>query len=216
MKKDYTDITFIVDRSGSMFTIAKDMEIGMEKFIKEQKDIPGECRISLVQFDDKIEKVFSGLLVETIDKIKLEPRGWTALYDAIGYTINETGKRLKNMKESERPEKVVMFIITDGAENYSKEFKAAKIEQMITHQKDKYSWEFVFLGANQDSIFSAKELGISNNVYNYTADSYSVNNLWSNLSRSTTSYRKSAVSQTSNYLNLDVNDLTTGAKNENN
>lgn len=216
MKKGYTDITFIVDRSGSMSTIARDMEIGMEKFIQEQKEVPGECRISLIQFDDKIEKVFSGLLVETIDKIKLEPRGWTALYDAIGYTVNETGKRLKNMKESERPEKVVMFIITDGAENYSKEFKSEKIKEMITHQKDKYSWEFVFLGANQDSIFSAKELGLYNNVYNYTADSHSVNNVWSNVSTSTVRYRKSQSSQTSNYLNLDVNDLTTGAKNENN
>lgn len=209
MKENYTEIIVVLDRSGSMQSIAKDMSGGYNSFIEEQKkDKVGEKRISLYQFDDKYEAVYSGCLVESVPPLNLVPRGYTALLDAIGKAITDTGLRFRAMKEEDRPSKVLMMIITDGGENASKEFGHTVINKMITEQREKYSWEFIFLGANQDSITVARDLGINTtNTYNFAASSKSVDSLWLNTSRGVTAYASAQCSTADNILNMDTNTL---------
>lgn len=189
MKKDYCEIIMVLDRSGSMDSIKKDVIGGFNKFLKEQQAIPGEATITLVQFDHIYEVVYEGKKLQEaslIDDKVYEPRGWTALLDAIGKTIDRTGKRLSDIPEDQRPSKVIFVIQTDGFENASKEYTNEKIIGMITHQKDVYKWEFVFLGANQDAIATARKLGIgASHSMTYVANAggiqYSYTSLSTNL-----------------------------------
>lgn len=161
--KNMTDITFVLDRSGSMQCIADDTIGGFNKFLEEQKKEPSPATFTLVQFDDQYEVVRNALPIRDVaplDRNTFVPRGWTALLDAIGRTINETGKRLAGIPEDERPDKVVFVILTDGMENQSKEFKKAQIAEMIEKQRSQFNWQFLFLGANQDAIQEAGGLGI--------------------------------------------------------
>lgn len=163
MKQDYTDINIVLDRSGSMQSIKDDTIGGFNAFLQEQKDVPGAATITLAQFDNVYEVVYQAADLATTPELTgktFVPRGSTALLDAIGRTINETGARLAVMAEHERPSHVIFVILTDGQENASQEFTAAQINQMIQHQRDAYNWEFVFLGANQDAITTASQLGI--------------------------------------------------------
>lgn len=164
MKTDFADITFVLDRSGSMSSVQADTIGGFNAFIEAQRKVPGECNASLVQFDDQYEVVYTSKPVKDAPALNAEtfvPRGMTALLDAIGRAINETGKRLAAIPEADRPSKVIFVILTDGGENSSKEFTRAKVFEMITHQKSTYKWDFVFLGANQDAISTGAALGIA-------------------------------------------------------
>lgn len=193
MKKDKTDITVILDRSGSMSTIAKDMEGGLNTFFNAQKELTGECTASLVQFDDHYDIIFKNIPVKDVPVVQLVPRGWTALYDAIGKTISAKGVELAALPESERPEKVIVVIITDGQENSSKEYNSKMVNDMITLQQDTYKWEFVFLGANQDAIKTATNLGINvNNAMTYAASSKGVGVSLSSLTRNVSAYASGA------------------------
>lgn len=158
--KNKTEIVVVLDRSGSMAGIASDMRGGFDTFIAEQKKIPGECSVSLIQFDDHYEVVYQGKPIEAVPPLKLDPRGSTALLDAIGRTINDTGVRLAKLPEALRPGKVAVVIITDGHENASREYTKAQIETMINVQRGTFAWEFFFLGAQQDAIAVAKSYGI--------------------------------------------------------
>ena len=161
--KNKTDITIILDRSGSMASVQDDTIGGFNSFLGEQQKDEGEAALSLVQFDDQYEVVYADKDLQNADKLNdrtFQPRGSTALYDAIGRTIQSTGQRLAALPESERPDKVVLMILTDGFENSSREFSAQKINQMIGHQRNVYSWDFVFIGANQDAVLSAHQIGI--------------------------------------------------------
>lgn len=160
MDANYTDITIILDRSGSMFSIKPDMEGGLNTFIEEQKKVEGKCLVTLHQFDYDYDTVFENKTLTETPKIVIHPRGGTALLDAIGKTIDNLGSRLKKMSESERPGKVIVMIITDGEENSSSKFNKSQINEMISHQQEKYNWQFIFLGANQDAIEEASSLGI--------------------------------------------------------
>jgi uncharacterized protein YegL len=160
MRQDLTDITLVVDRSGSMQARRKDAQGGINAFIEGQAREPGEALLSLVQFDTEYEVVHSGVPMDAVPEYDLVPRGATALLDAVGRAINETGKRLADMDEAERPGLVIFVITTDGLENSSKEFTKARVKQMIEHQQEKYSWQFTFLGANQDAFAEAGGLGI--------------------------------------------------------
>jgi uncharacterized protein YegL len=160
MNKDHTDITIILDRSGSMESIKTDVEGGFATFLEEQKKLPGKATLSLVQFDTEYEAVYSGKPIAEAPALKLVPRGPTALHDAIGRTINAIGERLSKLPEADRPGKVMVVIITDGHENSSSEFSAAMVKDMITHQTEKYSWDFTYLGANQDAVLVASQMGI--------------------------------------------------------
>lgn len=161
MRNDLTDITLVVDRSGSMAQIREDAEGGVNTFIAEQAKQPGEATLTLVQFDTEYEFVHRGVPVGQASPYQLVPRGMTALLDAVGRAINETGERLANMPEPERPGLVVVVVMTDGLENSSREFTRQQIKQMIQHQQEVYSWQFTFLGANQDAFAEAEAIGIS-------------------------------------------------------
>ena len=163
MKNNTADITIILDRSGSMASIAKQTINGFNDFVGQQRELPVETTLSLVQFDDVYEAVHEGVPIQGIpllDEGTFVPRGSTALLDAIGKTIDETGERLASLPEDQRPAKVVVVIITDGYENSSTQFNWKEIEEKITHQRDIYKWEFLFLGANQDAIATAANVGI--------------------------------------------------------
>jgi uncharacterized protein YegL len=160
MKADLTDITLVVDRSGSMEAIRSDAEGGVNAFVAEQVKQPGEALLTLVQFDTEYEFLHRGVPVQQVPPYELVPRGMTALLDAVGRAINETGERLAKMKEEDRPGLVVFVVMTDGQENSSKEFSKDQIKQLITQQQTKYQWHFTFLGANQDAFAEAGALGI--------------------------------------------------------
>ena len=164
MKKDLTDITFVLDRSGSMSSVQLDTIGGFNKFVQDQQQLPGECVASLIQFDDQYEPVYTGTAIKQVPLLTTKtfvPRGYTALLDAIGRTIVSTGIRLAALPEYQRPEKVVLVILTDGGENSSKEFAREKVFEMIGHQRARYLWDFVFIGANQDAIQTAVSLNVS-------------------------------------------------------
>ncbi len=161
MRNDLTDITFIVDRSGSMAHRREDAEGGINAFIEEQKEAEGDALFTLVQFDDRYEFVHKGIKIEAVPHYTLYPRGWTALLDAVGRAIAETGERLDKMHESDRPGNVVVVVVTDGQENSSKEFNQGQIRDMITHQQEKYNWHFTYIGADANTFEQSAAIGIS-------------------------------------------------------
>lgn len=161
MKSDLTDITLVVDRSGSMAQVREDAEGGVNSFIEQQAKEPGEALLTLVQFDTEYEFLHKGVPISQVPKYELVPRGMTALLDAVGRAINETGERLAKMEEQDRPGLVVFVVMTDGHENSSKEFSKADIKAMIQRQQDTYNWHFTFLGANQDAFAEAGGMGIA-------------------------------------------------------
>lgn len=160
MRSDLTDITFVVDRSGSMEGIRDDAEGGVNSFVAEQAKAPGEALLTLVQFDTEYEFVHKGTPIRDVGKFELHPRGATALLDAVGRAVNETGERLARMAEADRPGLVIFVIVTDGQENSSREFSKQQVKEMIERQQNVYSWHFTFLGANQDAFAEAGALGI--------------------------------------------------------
>ena len=161
MRTDLTDITMVIDRSGSMQSIQSDAEGGINSFIEQQKQEPGEANVTLVQFDTDYEFVHSGVPIRQVPAFKLVPRGSTALLDAVGRAINETGARLAAMDEAQRPGLVVFVIVTDGEENSSREFTRDQIRTMVEHQQSAYKWQFTFLAANQDAFAAGGSMGIA-------------------------------------------------------
>ena len=163
MKKGLTEIIYVLDRSGSMGHLTGDTIGAYNSYLDEQKAYDGETRITTVLFDDKYELLFNGVSINEayLDHEKYYVRGLTALYDALGKTILDVGSRLSKTPESERPEKVIFIITTDGYENASKDFTKKKVKQMIEHQQSKYSWEFLFFGANIDSAETASSIGVA-------------------------------------------------------
>lgn len=160
MRADLTDITVVLDRSGSMSSCKTDAEGGFNTFVSEQAKQEGEAVLTLVQFDGEYEFVHKAVNVKNIPKFSLVPRGGTALLDAIGRAIIETGERLKLMAEDQRPGLIVFVILTDGHENQSREFTNAKIKEMIEHQTTVYKWQFTYLGASADAFDVAHTMGI--------------------------------------------------------
>ena len=164
MKNGYSDITVVLDRSGSMACLVDEVIGAFNTFVDEQQQVAGQASFSLVQFDDRYEVYLDAVdlaKVGRLDRTTYVPRGMTALYDAVGRAIVATGTRLAALDEAERPDKVVFLIQTDGVENASHEYDAATLQAMIRHQQDKYAWEFVFLGANIDAGSVAEEIGIA-------------------------------------------------------
>lgn len=155
---NYTALLLVVDRSGSMESIKTDMEGGLTALLTEQKAMPGLLTVDLYTFDTKIDHVHALSNPDDV-KVIIEPRGGTALYDAIGRAVIEFGGTLAAMPEHARPDTVQVIVVTDGYENSSMEFRASSIRNLVTMQKQDYNWDFVFLGANQDAVLSGVELG---------------------------------------------------------
>jgi hypothetical protein len=164
MKNGYSDITVVLDRSGSMACLVDEVIGAFNTFVDEQQQVAGQASFSLVQFDDRYEVYLDAVdlnKVGRLDRTTYVPRGMTALYDAVGRAIVATGTRLAALDEADRPDKVVFLIQTDGEENASHKYDAATLQAMIRHQQDKYAWEFGFLGANIDAGSVAEESGIA-------------------------------------------------------
>ena len=169
MRANITDITLVVDRSGSMQQRREDAEGGVNAFIQQQAEEQGAAVLTLVQFDTEYEILHRGVPIDDVPEYRLEPRGMTALLDAVGRAINETGIRLNGLKEADRPGLVVFVITTDGLENSSTEFTRTQIKEMIEHQQSKYGWHFTFLGVNQDAFAEAGAMGMkASAVANYS------------------------------------------------
>jgi len=198
MKKDYTDITVLVDRSGSMSTIRSDMEGGFNSFLEKQREDTTECTISLYTFDGgwhsgseprgssyrslNLETKYIAHDIQTAPQLVLDPCGCTPLWDAIGQVVGDTGVRLRGMSEKDRPERVIFVIITDGLENASRKFKGPQIKEMLEKQRDQYNWCFIYMGANQDAIEVGEDLGVfAESSLTYKASNKGVNAMASGL-----------------------------------
>ena len=169
MNTNRTDITLVVDRSGSMAKIKEDAEGGVNTFITEQAKESGEALVTLLQFDTEYEFLHKGMPIRQVPKYELVPRGMTALLDAVGRAINETSERLLKMAEQDRPGLLIFVVVTDGHENSSKEFSKDQLKEMIERQQKEYDWHFTFLGANQDAFAEAGGMGIdAAGVANYS------------------------------------------------
>ncbi len=163
MKKGLTEIVFILDRSGSMSGLEKDTIGGFNSTIERQKREEGEAIVSTVLFDDDTEVLHDRVSLEKIAPLtekEYYARGSTALLDAIGGAIHHIGNVHKYAREEDRPEKTIFVITTDGYENASRKYSSDRVKQMVERQKQKYGWEFIFLGANIDAVETARNFGI--------------------------------------------------------
>lgn len=171
-KPDYTHITIVLDRSGSMESVAPDTIGGFNKFITDQKAVPGKATISLIQFDNEYEEVYLSKDLQQAPNLTdktFVPRGSTALLDAMGHAIEVTDKWLSTMQDSEKPAKIVFAIMTDGEENASHKFNKTQVFDSIKDHTDKSGWAFIFMGTNQDAIQEAGKLGIgASNTLTYS------------------------------------------------
>ncbi len=174
MKKGLTELVFILDRSGSMAGLESDTIGGYNALLAKQKKEAGEALLTTVLFDDRYELLHDRINLEKVKAITEKEyfvRGCTALLDAVGKTINKIGHAQNATAEVDRAEHIMVIITTDGMENASREFSYEKIKDMINHQKNKYNWEFIFLGANIDAIETAARFGIDQErATNYHAD----------------------------------------------
>lgn len=161
MRNDLTDITMVLDRSGSMQMCRSDAEGGVNAFIKDQQNKDGECLLTIVQFDTEYEFICKGVNINNAPEYKLHPRGSTALLDAVGRAINETGERLDKMDEQDRPGLVVFVIVTDGQENSSREFDQKQVKELIDRQQNNYNWQFTYLSADINAFADAGNIGLN-------------------------------------------------------
>ena len=175
MKKGLTEIVFILDRSGSMSGLEKDTIGGYNSLINKQKEDEGEAYISTVLFDSYCEVLHDRVSLEQVQAMTEKEyfvRGSTALLDAIGGAIHHIGNVHKYAREEDRSEKTLFIITTDGQENSSSHYSYEKVKRMVERQKEKYGWEFLFLGANIDAIAEAGKFGIkADRAVNYHCDS---------------------------------------------
>lgn len=174
MKKNVTEVVFILDKSGSMAGLEKDTIGGYNSMLNKQKKAEGEAFVTTVLFNHQYELLHDRINVRGISSITerdYEVAGTTALLDAIGFSIQKIVNVQKHTSAEERADQVLFVITTDGMENASREFTPEKIKKMITHQKEKYGWEFMFLGANIDAIATAEQFGIEEDfAVDYHAD----------------------------------------------
>lgn len=175
MRKNLTEIVFILDRSGSMSGLEADTIGGFNSMIEKQKNAEGEALISTVLFDNTSEVIHDRVSVQSIKPMTRDDytvRGCTALLDAIGGAIHHIGNVHKYARNEDVPEHTLFVITTDGMENASRRYDSEKVKKMIERQKEKYGWEFLFLGANIDAVEAARHFGISEDrAVNYHSDS---------------------------------------------
>ena len=208
MKKDYTKIVFVVDRSGSMGSIANDVIGGYNKFIADQKALKqGTCDVTFYQFDTFYEAIYENTpidFVKELDNKTFVPRGGTALLDAVGITIKNVGDHLGKLQESERPEKVLVVIITDGEENSSRSYNWEQVKKSVEHQTNVYKWQFTYIGANQNAWQVGASLGVAaDSSLTYAANSKGAISAFASLSTNTSNYR-SFVNTSFSYTQSDI------------
>ena len=162
MKKN--EIVAIIDSSFSMSTILNESIDGFNYFVDQQRQDNEDDTLSLVFFDSSVKEAYENKRLGDVEKLTPTTYvlgGMTALYDAVGSTIDKVGQRLANTPEHDRPEKVVVAILTDGEENSSMEYTSERVKEMINHQRDVYSWEFIFLAASEGGLKDGAKIGIT-------------------------------------------------------
>ncbi len=193
MKQNLTEMVFILDNSGSMGPLTDDTIGGFNSMIESQKAEEGEAYVTTVLFNHVHDVIHNHVDIREITPMTRETYktyGCTALLDAVGLTIDNIGERLAATPEEERPSKVIFVIITDGEENSSTRYTKAKVKEMIEHQQDKYSWTFVFLGANMDAVSEAANLGINTDFSKtYTASAKGTSTVYTSMSKAMTFLR---------------------------
>lgn len=161
MNPHLTEIAYILDRSGSMQPMREPAITAFNHFIKTQLDVPGDARLTLIQFDDAYEVPVSATPIQDVPQLTAatySPRGSTALLDAIGRTIAEMDRRIQALQDTHKPGKVIVAVFTDGEENASREYSLDQIGDLIRQYRDQKGWEFIFLAANQDAIATASSM----------------------------------------------------------
>ena len=196
MNQTLTEIAFVLDRSGSMSSVAESAVAGFNEFLRDQQTAPGEARFTLVLFDDEYLLPACAMPVaqmRLLDAATYVPRGSTALLDAIGRTVDELGARLAATPEAERPGKVIVAILTDGYENASQRYTQRDLATRIRHQRDVYGWQFLFLGANQDAIATAAAMNIgAQDAATFQADAAGAKASFKSTSRKASAHRMMA------------------------
>lgn len=195
MRQDYTHITVILDRTGSMESIRDDTIGGFNTFLKKQKAEPGTATLTLVQFDtqEPYEVIHRFKPIREVPELSREtyvPRASTPLLDALGRGINDLDKSIADLKEEDRPSKVVVVVVTDGQENSSCEFRKDQIEKMVKEKTEKSAWQFVFLSADLVAIGDAMSVGIhADAVLLFEKTGKGSSGAWASLSQRTSDYR---------------------------
>ena len=163
MKENLTELVFILDRSGSMAGLESDTIGGFNSMLEKQKREPGRAYVTTVLFDNRWELLHDHWMIQEVEPMNEKQyyvRGCTALLDAVGMTIQKLIRIQKNAGPSHKADQVIFVITTDGLENASREYSCSRVKEMIEYQKEKYGWEFLFLGANMDAVKEAGHLGI--------------------------------------------------------
>jgi len=196
MKNNVTELVFILDRSGSMAGLESDTIGGFNALIEKQRKQDGKCYVSTVLFDNVAEVLHDRLELSEIKKMTEKDysvRGCTALIDAIGGAIHHIGNIHKYARPEDVPEHTMFVITTDGQENASHQYTSDKVKHMIERQKEKYGWEFLFIGANIDAVETASRYGISKDrAVNYNADSQGTQVLYDTVAQAVCNVRASA------------------------
>lgn len=209
MKQNYTHLSILADRSGSMAHIAKDSQGGINTLIKDQAALPGEITVSLYQFDTHYEKVFGPIAAAEAPIYILTARGGTALLDSAYKAVVDTGHFLNELPEDQRPEKVLFVIVTDGEENSSKKISTDQLKNIITQQTNTYNWEFTYIGANVDAFSEAHKYGVTSSIQ-YAATGASASSSYMNLSSAITHTRSTDATMDS--FIVDNNDVDAEGK----
>lgn len=217
MKENLTEIVCILDESGSMSPLTDDTIGGYNSYIKSQQEEEGEAYLTTVLFSDDHRYLHDHVNIKDVKPMTSKEycaMGCTALMDTIGDTINRVGNRLSNTPEEERPSHVIFVITTDGYENASKEFTRTKVKEMIQHQQDKYSWEFLFLGAGIDAYKEAHLIGIGGvHTMSVTPDSIGMQNVYHSLANASKTIRTSCTLDSLSNESWKVGDVGAGTGN---
>lgn len=193
MKKDLTELVFILDRSGSMSGLERDTVGGFNAMIEKQRKQEGQCLVSTVLFDDCSKVLHDRIPLDRVPEMTEDDytvRGCTALIDAIGDAVRHIGNIHKYARPEDVPAHTVFVITTDGQENASRRYSAEQVKEMISRQKEKHGWEFLFIGANIDAVETAARYGIEKErAVNYRADSKGTNVLYKAVTKAVGSVR---------------------------
>jgi uncharacterized protein with von Willebrand factor type A (vWA) domain len=188
-----TEIVCVIDNSGSMDMIKSDAIGGFNAFVESQRAVEGEARVSIYLFNDKLTQIADSMDIKDVELLTEKTYttgGMTAMNDALGTTLDSVGQRITSMPPSERPDKVVFCILTDGDENSSKEYTTTQVKDQIVHRQNNFNWEFVFLAANQDALKTGASYCFSPaSTFNFDASAEGVRSAYKNMDTYVTTAR---------------------------